>query len=105
MEITALDAADFYRVLDERQDPSLVYFTTPGCGACRRLGQMLQGGVLDVEHLRVFEVQAEQAYGLLEELEVFHLPALFLYAQGDCVGPVHAPLHLEAVEQAIRALL
>ena len=31
MEITALDAADFYRVLDERQEPSVVYFTTPGC--------------------------------------------------------------------------
>ena len=105
MEITALDAADFYRVLDERQEPSVVYFTTPGCGACRRLSQVLRDGELNIGHVRIFEVQAEQAYGVLEDLDVFHLPALFLYAQGDCVGPIHAPLQLAAIERVIRQLL
>ena len=71
----------------------------------RGLAQVGHKGLSRLDQVLQLRTEVEEAYGLLEELEVFHLPALFLYAQGDCVGPVHAPLHLEAVEQAIRALL
>ena len=73
--------------------------------ACRRLSQVLRDGELNIRHLRIFEVQAEQAYGLLEDLDVFHLPALFLYAQGTASGRSHAPLQLAAIELRIRQLL
>ena len=61
MEITPLDAADYYRLLDDRQEPSLVYFSAPACGACRRLRQVLSEGELEIRSLRIYEVQAERA--------------------------------------------
>ena len=105
MEITSLDAADFYRLLDERQEPSLVIFTSLACGSCARLRQVLREASLEVEGLSCLEVSAESAYGLLEEHAVFHLPGVFLYARGDCLGPVEAELKAESLQRAILGML
>lgn len=103
MELLPLSAHDYYPLLDARQAPSLVIFTGPACGACRRLKQVLAGMAPPLPGLEAREVDAEQAGGLVEELDIFHLPALFLYQHGDYHAPVHAALHADAIAEAIQA--
>ena len=54
-----------------------------------------------IADLVVYEVNAERAGGLVEELEIFHLPALFLYQDGDLHAPIQAPLRPDALRGAI----
>jgi len=100
---TLLDERDYYPLLDQRAAPGLVIFTGPACGACRRLKAVLQDMAPPLAGLEVFEVNAEAAPGLVEALEVFYLPALFLYRDGDYHGPVHAELRADALLAGIVA--
>ncbi|MFT4978158.1 MAG: thioredoxin 1 [Myxococcota bacterium] len=103
MEIVKLHAADYYPLLDARQAPSLVIFTGPACGACRRLKSIIAAMPPMLDGLVVFEVDAQVAGGLVEELEIFHLPALFLYARGDYHAPVQAELRAASLAEAVAA--
>ena len=103
MERIQLDARDYYPVLDERQAPSLVIVTSPSCGACRRLKRLLDQLPPPLPALVLFEVDAASASGIVEDLEIFHLPAMFLYQAGDYHAPVHAVLRAEALTAAVSA--
>jgi len=105
VDIIPLDAFDYHLVLDNRLEPSLVFFSSPACGACKRLKEVLRGGRLSPQGLVCREVQADQSQGLLEDLEVFHLPAIFLYAEGENLGPIETLLQLDAIDDAIQKML
>ncbi len=102
VQIDPLNPLDYYAVLDDRTDPSVVIFTGPACGACRRLKAVL-AEMSPIPGVAVYEVGAERAGGLVEELEIFHLPALFLYQDGDLHAEIHAVLRPEALRAAIAA--
>ena len=103
MERIYLNARDYYPVLDARQPPSLVVVTSPACGACRRLSRLLDALPPLLPSLVLFEVDAASAPGIVEDLEIFHLPALFLYREGDYHAPVHAVLQAAALAAAVSA--
>lgn len=102
VQILPLDPADYYPILDARMAPSVVIFTAPSCGACRRLKAIL-AQMPPIADTAVYEVSAERAGGLVEELEIFHLPALFLYRDGDLHAPIHAQLTADSLLRAIRS--
>lgn len=102
MQIHRLDPAEYYPLLDERQPPSLVIFTAPACGACRRLLVVIDE-MAPIAGLDVFVVSAERAAGLIEELEIFHLPAIFLYRDGDLHAEIHAILRPDSLRAAIES--
>jgi thioredoxin 1 len=102
VKMQPLHPADYYAVLDEREAPSVVIFTGPACGACRRLKAIL-AEMAPIPDIIFFEVGAEQAGGLVEELEIFHLPALFLYQHGELHAEIHAVLQPHALRDAIEA--
>lgn len=99
MSITRLTQFDFHHTLAETKGVSLVYFTAPGCGACRRLKQVLGGYPEIFASLNLFEVDAQQDMALTREFEVFHLPALFLFKD----GLYHAPIHAEPLPNRLIA--
>ncbi|MEL6345067.1 MAG: thioredoxin family protein [Myxococcota bacterium] len=103
MQLSPLSAFDYYPVLDARKPPALVIFTGPACGACRRLKAILSQMAPPLNDLAVFEVDAANAAGLVEELEIFHLPALFLYADGDYHASVHPQLTAASIAAAVTA--
>jgi len=105
MNIQEISPFDYFHVLDARNEPSLVIVTSPACGACRRLTHILQEAQLDVDGLKCWQLQAAASVGLLEELEVFHLPAMFLYAQGDCLGEIQCVLTVDAIRAQIVRML
>ncbi|MEZ5453115.1 MAG: thioredoxin family protein [Thiothrix sp.] len=82
-KIARLDDLNFHHVLTETPGVALVFFTAPNCGACRSLKQALGKFLREYEPLPVFEVDAVHNGGLVNALEVFHLPAMFLYVDGN----------------------
>jgi thioredoxin 1 len=94
-----LDQFTFHHVLAETPGTALVIFTGPHCGACRRVKGLLWTLVARGEPWTLYEVDASRDAGLAREFEVFHLPSLFLFRDGQ----YHAPLHAEALPAAIRS--
>lgn len=92
------DDLDFYTVIDA-PGAALVVFTAPACGACRRAKAVVPqlAGAVD----RWIEVPAERSPGLVADLEIFHLPALFLYVDGGFHAPIDAVLTPAALSAAI----
>ena len=93
-----LNQSDFHHRLAELQNPSLVFFTSKDCGSCRHLKAILTSVQQLNPDWHIFEVDAQIEMGLTREFEIFHLPALFLFANGD----FHAELRCESVPGAIQ---
>ena len=100
-----LSYLDYYQILESRQEPSLVCFTNPSCGGCRRLHRLLVEHPPQIPDLQCFEILVEDAYGLVEEFDIFHLPTMFLYSNGQFHRPIHSRLEPTALENAIREAL
>ena len=97
MALTRLNQFDFHHTLAENKGLSLVMFTAPGCGSCRQLRQVLEGHAQDFGDLHMFEVDAQQDQALTNEFDVFHLPSLFLFRDGQ----FHAQIEAESMPQHI----
>ena len=95
--IASLTDLNFHHVLAETSGAALVFFTAPNCGACRSLKTALRKWLHDDPPLPVFEVDAVHNGGLVNALEIFHLPALFLYVDGH----YHCELQSEALPARI----
>lgn len=105
MTAVQLSQFDFHHTLAQAEGVSLVYFTAPGCGACRQLKHILESYPQEFALLNVFEVDAQQDMALTREFEVFHLPAMFLYKDCHFHAPIHAEPHPASLIAAIEAAL
>ena len=104
MQFALLTEFDFYRRLAASSGVSLVLFSGPDCGTCRRAEAMLPDALAGaVAHL--FKVDAQRSMALAREYEVFHLPALFLFVDGHYHAPLHSALSPAALRQAVAAAL
>ena len=105
MSAASLSQFDFHHTLAQTEGVSLVYFTAPGCGACRQLKQILESHPQEFALLNIFEVDAQQDMALTREFDVFHLPAMFLFRDGHYHAPIHAEPHPASLIAAIEAAL
>jgi len=94
-----VDDHDVHRRLQDAGDALLV-ITSPFCGACKAMLRALS--TLPAQTVdRLFIADAGDAPGLVADLEVFHLPALFLYRDGDYHRPIEAPPQSAALVDAL----
>lgn len=100
MALSTITDLSFYSVLADHPEPTLILVTAPNCGACQVLKQALLQLQLTYA-ITVFELDAVQNPSIVQELEVFHLPALFLYVAGE----FHAELRTEPLPNAIQAAI
>jgi thioredoxin 1 len=105
-QITQVNQFEFHHLLETIPGPALVLFTGPDCGACRQLKAQLAGETGILDGVSVFEVDAERDMALMREFEVFHLPALFLFSDGQFHCELHSepsPLRIrEAIDAALK---
>ena len=103
--IEQLDQFDYHHRLEATRGPALVFFTGPHCGACRQLRRALTEYRKGPSPIPLFEVDAERDLALARALNVFHLPSMFLYRDGE----FHCQLHIqplpERLHQAIERAL
>ena len=92
LSLPALDQFDFHARLDNMTGPTLVMFSSPDCGGCRQLRRVLQEVRRQRPDWHLFEVDAQRDQALVNEFEVFHLPTIFLFSDGQ----FHCELQAEA---------
>jgi thioredoxin-like negative regulator of GroEL len=105
MQFSELTEFDFHPQLAQSAGVSLVMFSGPDCGSCRRLESILPA-LTAGRVARLYKVDVQTSTALAREYEVFHLPSLFLFVDGR----FHAPLHAEpapgifaaAIDHALR---
>jgi thioredoxin-like negative regulator of GroEL len=102
-ELESLDEFQYHHRLKETGGIALVLFSSPTCGTCRvvegRLPREAPAGV------RLFKVDAQLSPALARALEVFHLPALFLYRDGEYHAPLDCEISTPALNSALTAAL
>lgn len=98
-----LDDATFYTTLQETDGRSLVIFSSPGCASCRAWKTILLDFLQDHAGITIFEVDAHESMALVSEYEVFHMPALFLFQNGEYHSSLQCEANLRILESAIEA--
>ncbi len=104
-EIQPLNEHEFYAVLAETAGTSLVFFSKPGCSACRHWQRLLRELLQHRHDIKVFEVDVEQNMALSHEYELFHLPTLFLFVNGEFHCELQAEARLPHLLTALDAAL
>ena len=99
-----LNEFDFHQRLRRTPGISIVFFSSPGCGACRRLEQLLPA-LLGETPARLYKVNVQQDTALARAYEIFHLPSLLVFVDGDYHGQLHAEPRPEPFRRALQALL
>ncbi len=100
-----LDQFEYHHMLAENEGLSLVLFTKPGCGACRRWVSLLMSYQGLHPAIGLFRVDSATEAALAHELDIFHLPAIFLYVEGRFHAEIQAEARLSRLEQAIQQAL
>lgn len=101
----ALNDANFYTVMQSTRGPGIVFFSSAGCNSCRYWKTLLEQLAEKRPALHIFEVDAEQGMGLTREYEVFHLPALFVFIDGQYHAPLQCEARLDTIERALDNIL
>jgi thioredoxin 1 len=96
-----LDQFRFHHVLAETPGTALVIFTSEGCGSCSHWKRVLTEYQAGYPDITIFEVDAGHDLALAREFYVFHLPALFLFHDGQ----FHASVQSEAHPTRLRAAI
>ncbi len=104
VQIRVVHGLDLDRALHDAPGPVLVVVTRPGCGACAAVKAAL-AGVSAPPGLAAWEVDATTAPALVDELDIFHLPALWLFLDGEPSAPLDAPPVPARLDAAIHAAL
>ena len=100
-----LDQFNFHQTLSVTRGVSLVFFTSQACSSCRLWRHLLSHYRQQDPDLTLYEVDAQRDMALTREFEVFHLPALFLYRDGDFHGNLQCEARIENLALAIQAAL
>jgi thioredoxin 1 len=95
---------EFHHILRETDGLSVVMFSGPDCGTCRRVEQLLPGALNGIASA-LFKVDVQQCMGLARQYEVFHLPALFLFADGKFHATLNSEVTPVALQQAVERAL
>ena len=100
-----LNDTDFYQTLASSRGPALVFFSGSGCSSCRYWRTLLTQLTGPYDTLPVFEVDAGESMGLTREYGVFHLPALFVFRDGQFHAPLECEANLATISATLDALL
>ncbi|MCB9755224.1 MAG: thioredoxin family protein [Myxococcales bacterium] len=92
---------------------ALVIITSQWCGACKLVkralasvdDEALASAGLEPDALHLLELDAVESAGLVADLEVFHLPSMFVYRDGEYHAPLHAPARADALVDALARAL
>lgn len=105
MPLPQLDQFSFHARLADTPGPALVFFTAQACASCRHWKQLLEGWSARPDAMPVFVVDAGRDQALAHEFELFHLPALFVFVDGEYHRPINCEARLPALQAAIAAAL
>ena len=103
--IQNLDQFTYHHTLAAQRGTSVVMFTKSGCQSCAMWIKLLTQFKTQHQATTVFRVDTERDPGLARELDLFHLPALFLYRDGEYHAALQSEAKLDKFAAAVEAAL
>lgn len=103
--LQSLNDTDFYSVIQDTQGASIVFFSNEACNSCRYWKALLDQLAITRPTLQIFEIDVQQSMGLTREYEVFHLPALFVFVNGQFHAPLQCEARLDTVDHTLDQIL
>ena len=108
-----IDEFNFHQTIDESSGLVLVFFTGPHCASCHHLRDLFTDNIQILKkrfsetslQFNVFEIKADKANALVNEFNVFHLPSLFLYQNGQYHCELQTQAHPQKIIEAIQLAL
>ncbi len=104
-EFEAVSQFDLHQRMAETPGVAVLLLTAPACGSCRAMRAALLELARSRSDLRLFEADAGREAGIVQEFEVFHLPALFVWRDGEYHGALQAEALPARLAAALDALL
>lgn len=92
MAIKTVDKENFKDNILEAKQPIVVEFWAPWCGYCKRLSPVLD--VIAKKHEGIFDIykiNVDDNPELQESYNVMTIPSLFIFKNGEPIGPLIAP--------------
>lgn len=99
-----LAEGDFHSRLAAARGMAVVLFSSPHCGACRAWRQLLPQALAGAADA-FFEVDVSEATGMARYFDIFHLPTVYLYRDGQFHAELQCALQREAIRHATQHLL
>jgi thioredoxin-like negative regulator of GroEL len=100
-----LDQFTFHHTLLETKGISLVLFYKSACNSCAYWRKVLLDYQRSNRHIRLFDADLELDPGLAQEFDIFHLPAMQIYKDGDYYGEVQCEAEHGNVSACIKKAL
>ena len=95
---------DFHPTLARTEGPVLVLFSSATCGTCRAVQKRLPTAAEGVV-TGLFIVDVQQSTSLARAYDVFHLPALFLFVDGQFHAQIKCEINADQLQAAIETAL
>lgn len=99
--IRNLDDENFYTHLETTSGLSVVFFTSHGCSSCRRWQELFREFLALYDDVQVYAVDAQASMALTRAYDVFHLPSLFLFIDGQYHRALQANASIGSLREAI----
>lgn len=103
--LATLDQFDFHDRIGRVRGPALVLFHAPGCAACRHWKQLLADYARLQDNISLYQVDVQRDMALAHEFGLYHLPALFLFLNGQFHCEFQSEARVEHIRQALDAAL
>nr|WP_226844637.1 thioredoxin family protein [Acidithiobacillus ferriphilus] len=94
----------FWQRMATTQGLIILFFTSAGCHSCRIWRKLLADYEAARSGLQVWEVDAGIDMGITQELNVYHLPALFLFRDGHYQRPIQVEARAHALDRWLAAM-
>ncbi len=96
-----LSQFDLHHRIAENPSPTLVFFSAESCASCRHLKAILARLREQRPEWIIYEVNAQKEMGLTREFDVFHLPAMFLFHNGEFHSELSCEASVDTIGKAI----
>jgi thioredoxin len=101
-----LELSTFKQTLQESELPVLVDFYSPWCGPCQLMSQVLQQVKAQMrDRVRVLKVNTDEYREIAKEQEIYALPTLILFKQGQPVDRIEGLVSTTDLVEHLKAIL
>lgn len=98
--------SSFSEVINESDVPVLVDFYAPWCGPCKLMAQILEQVNTELKQkLRVVKINTDNYPNLASEYQVYNLPTLVLFKQGQPVDRIEGVMNAKQLMQRLNPML